>query len=190
MSDSDDGLHLHVLKRENRALKVRVDELEQLAVRDTLTPVFNRRHFMTELGHSCWRTRRYGVEYGLLFIDVDNLKSVNDVHGHGTGDAVLIAIAKSLLASVRRSDLVARMGGDEFAILLDNIPATQISRTTDRITKAVGRRRISFGGARVLPKISVGFTAVEAGAKPVELLRRADRSMYAVKQAKAPAQSR
>lgn len=169
---------------ENRKLKARVAELERLVVRDTLTPVFNRRHFMDELGRWCWRTRRYGGDYGLLFIDVDNLKAVNDRYGHLMGDAVLIKIANALMACVQQSDLVARMGGDEFAVLLDNIPADQISGKAASITQVVGQLGLSTGEGRLQPTISVGFTALEANVKPAELLLRADRSMYAAKQAK------
>ena len=172
------------LERENRVLKARLEKLEKLVVCDTLTPLFNRRHFMDELSRWCWRTHRYGGEYGLLFIDVDNLKSVNDGYGHLAGDIVLTGIAKALLASVRRSDLVARVGGDEFAILLDSIPANIITGKAANIAKAVGKLEIPFQGHRLIPNISVGFTQLEAGVKPLELLLRADRSMYAAKQAK------
>ena len=172
------------LKRENRALKTRLAKLEKLVVCDTLTPLFNRRHFMDELSRWCWRAHRYGGEYGLLFIDVDNLKTVNDAHGHLAGDMVLTGIAKALLASVRRSDLVARVGGDEFAILLDSIPANIITSKAASITKAISKLEIPYQGQCLIPKISVGFTPLEAGVKPLELLLRADRSMYAAKQAK------
>ncbi|MFN3451023.1 MAG: GGDEF domain-containing protein, partial [Sphingorhabdus sp.] len=134
------------LERENRLLKARVAELERLVICDTLTPVSNRRHFMDELSRWCWRAHRYGGEYGLLFIDVDNLKSVNDKNGHQAGDIVLVAIAKALLASVRRSDLVARVGGDEFAILLDSIPASELPGKAARITQDIGRLKIPHAG--------------------------------------------
>lgn len=175
---------LSELERENRELKARIAELERLVVCDTLTPVSNRRHFMDELGRWCWRTHRYGGEYGLLFIDVDNLKSVNDVHGHPAGDLLLISIAKTLQSSVRRSDLVARVGGDEFAILLDSIPAIEIAGKAERLTSAVSRLTIAYEGTPLAPSISTGFTTIEAGVKPTELLMRADRSMYAAKKAK------
>jgi diguanylate cyclase (GGDEF)-like protein len=175
---------LSALERENKQLKARVAELERLVACDTLTPLFNRRHFMEELDRWCWRTHRYGGEYGLLFIDVDNLKAVNDGRGHLAGDVLLTAIAKALLGAVRRSDLVARVGGDEFAVLLDNIPESQLAGKAERITKVVGKLKIEHQGKPLIPSVSAGYTAIEAGVKPSELLLRADRSMYAAKQAK------
>lgn len=172
------------LERENKQLKARVAELERLVVCDTLTPLFNRRHFMEELDRWCWRAHRYGGEYGLLFIDVDNLKAVNDGNGHLAGDVLLTAIAKALLTAVRRSDLVARVGGDEFAILLDNIPEAQLPGKAERITKNVSKLAVEHQGVRLTPSISAGYTVIEPGIKPSELLLRADRSMYAAKQAK------
>ena len=173
------------LEQENRLLKARVAELERLVICDTLTPVSNRRHFMDELGRWCWRAHRYGGEYGLLFIDVDNLKAVNDHKGHQAGDTILIAIAKALLASVRRSDLVARVGGDEFAILLDSIPSSELPGKAERITQAIGRLEIPYAGACLTSSISTGWTNIEGGVKPTELLLRADRSMYTAKQSKS-----
>lgn len=175
---------LSALERENNELKARIAELERLVACDTLTPLFNRRHFMDELDRWCWRTHRYGGEYGLLFIDVDNLKTVNDKFGHQVGDMLLMAIAKGLLGAVRRSDLVARVGGDEFAILLDNIPEAELSGKAERIAKIIGKLSVDHAGATLTPSISAGFTPIEPGIKPSELLLRADRSMYAAKQAK------
>ena len=102
-----DAVELHALQREYRALKTRVAELERLVVCDRLMPLSNRRHFMDELARWCGHNHRYGGESDLLFIDVDNLKAINDGLGHLAGDAVLIVIAKALLASVRYSDFVA-----------------------------------------------------------------------------------
>jgi diguanylate cyclase (GGDEF)-like protein len=172
------------LEQENKQLKARVAELERLVVCDTLTPLFNRRHFMEELDRWCWRVHRYGGEYGLLFIDVDNLKAVNDGNGHLAGDILLTAIAKALLGAVRRSDLVARVGGDEFAILLDNMPDAELPGKAERISKIVSKLSVEHQGVKLVPSISTGHAAIEAGVKPTELLLRADRSMYAAKQAK------
>lgn len=164
-----DAVDLHALQREYRAPKTRVAEPERLVVCDTPTPLFNRRQFMDELARRCGRNHRYGGESGLLFIDVDNLKALNHRHGHLAGEAVLIAIAKALLASARHSDFLARKGGDEFAILLDNTPPHQIAGKAERLTKAIGAPEIAYQGICV---------------KPVELLLRAHRSMYSVKHAK------
>jgi diguanylate cyclase (GGDEF)-like protein len=173
------------LEKENSHLRARVAELERLVVTDTLTPLYNRRYFMDELDRWCWRTRRYGGDYGLLFIDVDNMKAVNDRHGHGAGDALLIAIAKALMVTVRRSDIVARIGGDEFAVLLDNIPESALALKSERLASAVAKLVIDQQGAQIKPTVSIGYTALEAGVKPAELLLRADRSMYSFKQAKS-----
>ncbi len=184
LSAQSEAKSLPALERENNQLKARVAELERLVACDTLTPLFNRRHFMDELDRWCWRAHRYGGEYGLLFIDVDNLKTVNDRLGHQAGDVLLLAIAKALLGAVRRSDLVARIGGDEFAILLDNIPEAELAGKTERIGKAIAKLSIDHAGATLTPSVSAGFTPLEPGVKPTELLLRADRSMYAAKQAK------
>ena len=164
-----DAVDLHALQREYRAPKTRVAELGRLVVCDTPTPLFNRRQVMDELARRCGRNHRYGGESGLLFIDVDNLKALNHRHGHLAGEPVLIAIAKALLASARHSDFLARGGGDEFAILLDNTPPHQIAGKAERLTKAIGAPEIAYQGICV---------------KPVELLLRAHRSMYSVKDAK------
>jgi diguanylate cyclase (GGDEF)-like protein len=175
----------HSLKHENRALKARIAELERLVIGDTLTPLYNRRHFMTELDRWCSRAHRYGGDYALIFIDVDNLKAVNDDHGHPVGDALLVNIAKTLLASVRKSDIVARVGGDEFAILLDNIAPGEVPAKTDHLVKAVSGISFDCEGIILRPSISAGYAIIETGAKPSDLLHRADRSMYEAKKAKA-----
>lgn len=175
---------MSALERENKQLKARVAELERLVVGDTLTPLFNRRHFMEELDRWCWRAHRYGGNYGLLFIDVDNLKTVNGQNGQGAGDALLTAIAKALLAMVRRSDLVARIGDDEFAVLLDNMTEAELAGKAERISRLVGKLKIEHQGKSLTPSISAGFTPIEPGIKPSELLLRADRSMFEAKQAK------
>jgi diguanylate cyclase (GGDEF)-like protein len=172
------------LEKINFHLRARIAELERLVVTDTLTPLFNRRYFMEELDRWCWRTRRYGGNYGLLFIDVDNMKAVNDHHGHGAGDALLIGIAKCLIVTVRRSDIVARIGGDEFAILLDNIPENEMALKSERLANTVAKLEINHQNIVIKPTVSIGFTALEPGIKSAELLLRADRSMYSFKQAK------
>ena len=173
------------LEQENRELKKRIAELERLVLRDTLTPLYNRRHFIDVLDRWSWRAHRYGGDYGLFFIDVDQLKAVNDAHGHDAGDKMLVKIAETLQNCVRKSDVVARMGGDEFGILLENIKPKTLRDKAAKITKAVAKQRINYQDATLSPSISVGYTVIQGGVSPAELLLRADRAMYEAKNAKS-----
>lgn len=176
---------VRALEAENLRLHARIAELEQLASHDSLTPLFNRRHFMGELDRWCARALRSGGQYGLLFIDVDNMKAVNDGYGHGAGDAMLNAIGQRLLSLVRKGDVPARIGGDEFGILLDNIKPEALPRKAASLAEMVSKKPVDFGDIALVPSISAGFTVIDAGTKPIELMARADRSMYAAKRAKA-----
>ena len=171
-----------ILRQENLKLQARIAELERLVVRDTLTPLYNRRYFMDVLDRWCWRAHRYGGEYGLLYVDVDNLKMVNDSHGHAAGDALLISIANALLAGVRRSDVVARIGGDEFAILLDNIAPAELDGKVERLSGMVRRMVVDYKDKQLTTSVSIGATPLESGVPPAELLSRADRAMYDAKE--------
>src|SRR5262249_32660235 len=101
--------------------RARIQDLETRVDVDPLTDVLNRRGFERELKRSLAYVKRYGASAALIYVDLDGFKPVNDRHGHGAGDLVLKAIAAALLRNVRASDVVARMGGDEFAVLLWNV---------------------------------------------------------------------
>jgi len=175
------------LERENKQLKARVAELERLVVCDTLTPLFNRRHFMEELDRWCWRAHRYGGTYGLLFCDVDRLKSVNDIQGHSMGDDVLRGVAKALLGAVRKSDIVSRIGGDEFTVLLDSISVEQLAEKTASMQTLFAALPIKTNGPTLAISVSVGSVLIESGSKANEVLDAADQAMYAHKRSKYPA---
>jgi diguanylate cyclase (GGDEF)-like protein len=170
-------------KQEILQLKARIAELERQVGTDTLTPLFNRRHFMQLLERWCARAQRYGGKAGLLYIDVDNMKEVNDTYGHETGDALLVAIAKGLLVAVRKSDIVARLGGDEFVVLLENIDPDNLPEKIAAIKKRIGKISISAGDTKLQPSVSAGAVPIRAGDKPEALLRAADKAMYADKKA-------
>jgi diguanylate cyclase (GGDEF)-like protein len=173
-----------MLVRENMELKARVAELERLTVLDTLTPLFNRRHLMQELDRWCWRAHRYGGTFGLLYLDVDRLKSVNDTHGHAAGDAVICAIAEALTQATRKSDIVARIGGDEFAILLDQIDAAGLAEKAVSMRKLFTAFPAKTAGPTLPIDVSVGLCLIESGSRASEVLIEADRSMYADKRSK------
>lgn len=189
MSNNVNGVDSHLdaaaLQRENLALRSRIAELERKVACDGLTELYNRNYFLAELSRWSWRVRRYGGQYGLLYIDADNLKPINDVHGHGAGDAVLVAIAQTLRDNVRKSDVAARIGGDEFGILLDTIAPNDLAGRAVRLMDAVKKLKIPYRGVTLSAQISVGHTMIEAGVRPADLILRADRAMYEKKAAKS-----
>ncbi len=175
---------MSAVMQENLELKARIAELEAVVLIDTLTPLYNRRHFLDILERWIWRAHRYGHECGLLFIDVDQLKSVNDALGHQAGDQLLISVARTLQKAVRRTDIVARIGGDEFGILLENVDMKRLPGKAQKIAQAVASQVLDYNGVEIIPSVSIGFAMIEAGVSSAEIMMRADRSMYAEKNAK------
>lgn len=172
------------IERENQRLKARIAELERLSTVDALTPLFNRRYFTEELDRWCWRAHRYGGTYGLLFLDIDRLKLINDTHGHAAGDAVIIAVAEALVAATRKSDIVARMGGDEYAVLLDSISAEKLDDKAQAMRKALTQLPVCTTGPVLKVDVSVGCCLIESGTRAADALETADRAMYADKRSK------
>lgn len=173
-----------LLERENAKLRTRIAELERLVATDTLTPVFNQRHFMEELDRWCWRAHRYGGTFGLLYCDVDQLKSTNDIQGHKAGDTVLLGVAAALLGAVRKSDIVSRVGGDEFTILLDTITPEQLEEKIASMRALLADLKIGTGGPTLQISVSVGGALIESGTKAADVLDAADKEMYAHKRTK------
>jgi diguanylate cyclase (GGDEF)-like protein/PAS domain S-box-containing protein len=156
----------------------------ELASRDTLTGLLNRRGFDAAL-EKLQSPSRGDANFALLQIDLDRFKAVNDTNGHEAGDHVLREVARIFESSVRRSDIVARMGGDEFAILLPGVDsAEKAEELAKKIISAVSQA-IDVGGglfANIGASIGIAF-ADDPGETPAALLRRADNAMYAAKQA-------
>jgi diguanylate cyclase (GGDEF)-like protein len=156
------------------ALEARVDV-------DPLTDVLNRRGFERELARSLAYVKRYGTSAALVYIDLDGFKPVNDRHGHAAGDAVLKAIAAALLCHVRASDVVARIGGDEFAVLLWNLGETEAAAKAAALEAAVYATPVSWGASTFVVAASAGVAALWPLDTPAAALARADLAMYARK---------
>jgi diguanylate cyclase (GGDEF)-like protein/PAS domain S-box-containing protein len=154
--------------------------LDRLARVDTLTGLANRREFQRRLEAALANT---GAK-GLLLIDVDHFKTINDSHGHAAGDAVLVSVAQRLHSCVFDLDLVARLGGDEFAILIEqNVSTATLEQVAARIIKAMSRA-IHAEGTLLWVTLSVGATLCEGrGASEKELFGTADRALYSAKAA-------
>jgi diguanylate cyclase (GGDEF)-like protein len=156
------------------------EQLELLATQDPLTNVLNARAFAAELAQELGRNRRYGRPLALIYLDLDDFKKVNDAHGHATGDAVLRLVADAMRGAVRRADLVGRLGGDEFGVLMPETDGAVAHAAATRLV--TGIRTVFRGTPSVTASIGVvAVTGTEAGSD--ELLRKADQAMYEAKRA-------
>jgi two-component system cell cycle response regulator len=159
--------------------------LEELALRDSLTGLYNHQQFHTHLEEEFSRAQRYSLPLSCVFADIDQFKYINDRYGHVTGDVVLKQIGKLINKIFRKSDLAARYGGDEFAVLLPNTTGRGASDFADRLEKKIGELLIQqLKGKKV--SISVGVATYQNGnvRSYHDLLTHADEAMYAAKQAK------
>jgi diguanylate cyclase (GGDEF)-like protein len=160
------------------------DELAQLATIDPLTGIHNRRHFVARLDTEWNRYRRYGRPFSLLVLDIDHFKAVNDNHGHDVGDQAIVSVARLCRAGTRESDLAARIGGEEFAILLPETDIADACVAAERLRNAIAARPVPCRGGHIAITVSIGVAA--AGATtigPTELMKHADEALYAAKRA-------
>jgi diguanylate cyclase (GGDEF)-like protein len=162
-------------------MRARIAELETHAERDALTGIFNRRGFERELRRAAAHLRRYGGNAALVYLDLDRFKPVNDRHGHAAGDAVLKAVAAALLGTVRASDTVARIGGDEFAVFLWNLTGEAARNKADAIERSIAGTTVPWGGRILAVGATAGIAILTAEMDIMELVRRADAAMYARK---------
>jgi diguanylate cyclase (GGDEF)-like protein len=180
------------LERERRLVEIAADlretsaELERLARVDQLTGVLNRGAFFDRLGTEFRRTRRYDRPLSVLMIDIDHFKSLNDRHGHATGDAVLAACARLMASSLRESDEIGRYGGEEFAAFLPEtklVDAATVAEKLRAAVEALGIEPIDASGSPIHVTISVGVAGLPdlTVADHEALVRRADDALYNAK---------
>jgi two-component system cell cycle response regulator len=170
------------LRAMTESLSARSLTLEYAAVTDGLTGARNRRFFDEALREYIGEFRKIGKPLGLLILDLDHFKSVNDSHGHDTGDEVLKAVAHSLCEISRYHDVVARLGGEEFGIIIPNMNSSQLLKFADRIRKAVAAIVVPAGeSVRLRVTTSVGLAEWDGRESAEELYRRADQYLYEAK---------
>jgi diguanylate cyclase (GGDEF)-like protein len=158
---------------------------KELSTRDDLTGLFNRRHFFDNLEKEIQRARRYRRVFSLLLLDLDDFKGYNDAHGHLKGDEALKEVARLLLASTRRADIVARFGGEEFMVLLPEINGQGASVVAEKIRTAV--EQYPFAGRNTQPggkiTVTIGLATYPTDSEDgLELVDLADRALYLGKQ--------
>lgn len=160
-----------------------LEALRQHATRDQLTGLLNRREFDRIMAEEAERSRRFGHPLALVMVDIDHFKAVNDTHGHLAGDAVLREVAKTLTAQLRTVDRVARIGGEEFALVLVQTGRSAATEVAQRVVKAVAASPVMIeSGVSLRLTISAGLAVLPEDVSWLELLiGAADRSLYAAK---------
>ena len=166
------------LERMTETLSVRSLSLEHAAVTDSLTGMYNRRYYDDALAEYLQAFGQIGKPIGMVILDLDHFKKVNDTHGHDVGDEVLRQVAECLRIFTRYHDVLARLGGEEFAILSPNITETQLYNLSDRIRQAVSELRISNGNVTLKVTVSAGLAIWDGAESGEELYRRADKQLY------------
>jgi len=163
------------------SLSARSETLEQAALTDSLTGMQNRRYFDDALREYLEEFRRISKPVGLMILDLDHFKGVNDTHGHDVGDEVLRAVASCLKDMTRYHDVVARLGGEEFDVVAPNMDNDLLMKLAERIRKAIAAMAIVSGNVRLKITTSVGLAVWDGREGADEFYRRADSQLYQAK---------
>lgn len=161
-----------------KALQDKIKELEKLALIDGLTGLSNRKHIEGELNARFHEKKRYGLDFGILFMDIDRFKEVNDTFGHAGGDAALKTVSETFKASTRSYDLVGRWGGEEFVGIIRNVDYQLLGKVGERFRMLVEKTRIENSHTPFSVTISVGATLAIDEDTPESVIERADEYLY------------
>jgi diguanylate cyclase (GGDEF)-like protein len=180
---------LDTLRAQVAQLKAQLAEAENLADRDALTPLLNRRALMRELGRIRAFRQRYGAPASLAYFDLDGFKAVNDRFGHAAGDIALQTVAERLSANVRESDVVGRMGGDEFAVILVQADLATAEAKAAALAHAIEGVPVQIGDWSTPLHLSYGVCQIGADDEPESVVARADAAMFARKRRRQDGQA-
>lgn len=169
------------LRAMTETLSARSETLEQAALTDALTGMQNRRYFDDAMKEYIEEFRRIDKPIGLMILDLDHFKEVNDTYGHDVGDEVLRAVASCLRDMTRYHDVVARLGGEEFAVVAPNMDEDMLVKLAERIRKAIAGMAVLSGNVRLKITTSVGLAVWDKRESAEEFYRRADRLLYQAK---------
>jgi diguanylate cyclase (GGDEF)-like protein len=169
------------LRAMTRSLSARSETLQQAALTDALTGMQNRRYFDDALKEYLDEFKRIDKPVGLMIFDLDHFKQVNDTHGHDVGDECLRAVAGCLKDMTRYHDVVARLGGEEFAVVAPNMDIDMLLRLAERIRKGIASMPITSGNVRLRITASVGLAVWDRKESAEDFFRRADQHLYQAK---------
>jgi diguanylate cyclase (GGDEF)-like protein len=160
-----------------------LNQARLLSETDSLTGIFNMRGFAIVASRLIGQAERYNRPASLLMIDSDNLKTVNDTHGHEAGNRLLKLVARGIETELRHTDVLARYGGDEFVVLLPESPSLGALDVAERIRAAVAATPLDIDGKRIKTTVSIGFACYPEDGRSIDaVLARADRAMYLAKE--------
>lgn len=169
------------LRAMTETLSARSETLEQAALTDGLTGMQNRRYFDDALREYLMEFRRIEKPIGLMILDLDHFKQVNDTHGHDVGDEALRAVAGCLRDMTRYHDVVARLGGEEFAVVAPNMTEEQLFKLAERIRKTIAAQVVTAGNVRLRVTTSIGLAVWDGKETGEDFYRRADKQLYQAK---------
>lgn len=164
-------------------MRARLDELEQASESDPLTGLPNRPSFLRALERSVSRANRHGTPAALLYLDINGLDGVNESHGRIAGDAALLHVSKLLAGLIRTTDFAARVGGDEFAVILDHLDTDSAIETAERIGRFVAENPLDLGAGTLPIATSIGVATILRGDTQDDVLRRGEVTMQKAKAA-------
>ncbi|MEM1138319.1 MAG: GGDEF domain-containing protein [Pseudomonadota bacterium] len=176
---------IHALHQDLREAKGQIHQLERMADRDALLPVLNRRAFMRELSRIISYVGRYDASACLIFVDLNDFKAVNDRFGHVAGDQALMRVADVLRSRIRESDVLGRLGGDEFGIILVNAGRDIAERKSAILRAMLTDEAVVYEGHSFTIDASFGVWPIDPAAEVESILARADEAMYEIKKARA-----
>lgn len=170
------------LRRELQVANRRITDLEELADKDPLVPVANRRAFVREMSRMMSYTERYNVPSSLVFFDLNGLKQINDTMGHAAGDKALSVVARVLREQTRETDVVGRIGGDEFGVILAQADEPAAHQKAEELAEAIRRADVEHEGNPLYIDVAHGVFSFHQGGDASSALAEADRRMYRRKQ--------
>jgi diguanylate cyclase (GGDEF)-like protein len=160
------------------------ERVRNLAIRDSLTDLFNHRHIMDLVHHEFERVGRYQNAFSVLMVDADHFKRINDEHGHPVGDEVLRMLARVLMEETRDGDVAARYGGEEFIVALSRTAATAAHAVAERIRERIVLQRVPVESGTLSVTVSIGVAVARPGETGIaDMIRRADHALYEAKRA-------
>ena len=173
------------IERADAERRLLTKELKRLSERDPLTGLYNRRRLQEEIVRHLAILRRYARPFAVLMVDLDRFKQVNDTAGHAVGDALLVEVAHTMRRQLRTADYVARVGGDEFVILLPEVKAGTMETVSDKLLRSLREVRVPSGDASITPSVSIGgITCTPPGDEawtPDSILHAVDLELYNAK---------